>query len=1166
MQSWTETNSVLRESVIRHINADIVCLSETHFMNNAGITMADYHWFSNNRNNIHRRARTGSGGCGILVKHSVYQEFDICTVKNDVDGILCVKFSNKFTDYSFVVYSTYLPPEYSTRGRDAVTFFADVIADIYLNSDCDAVVLCGDLNARVGNLIDYVPNIDSIPGRDTLDTVKNSHGDCFIEFLKDGKLCVLNGRVTPENNDFTFISHQGKSVVDYIAVNHEALCKFSYFDVLTMSDCIEKFDLFSLLSQTCKAPDHSVLVAKMSHMLTNTTNINTAEPHSCTCQHMNECKRNKYRKRNIPEQFMSSLDWKTNISHLIEHYETQINNQQDLDTSYKLFTDTLFSEMDKFLKINFSSKKVRKQFKSHKPYWNETLSELWLKMRDAEKAFIACKSLGRIKKRLYNDFKDRRHIFNKELRKQERAYYRGIAIEIDKVETSDPRQFWKYIQSLGPKRHHEIPMKVYIDEDNNIATDVKTVLQKWKNDFACLYNKPGVEDEQTSSYNSLLNLKLNLEHDTEQLNHTDKEAINGTITYDELHKVISKLKQNKATGLDEIPNEVLKYEDIEWVLLIYFNKCFSMGLIPTVWLKAVIVPVPKGSTKDPCVPLNYRGISLLSCVYKVYSGILNSRLVNYMEDIDWFVEEQNGFRGGRSCQDHIFSLTSLIRNRLSVKKHTYVAFVDMQKAFDWVDRDLLLLKLLINNIDGNLYRSIKSMYSDTLSAVRINGMCTDWFQCNSGVRQGDVLSTTLFSIYINDLAKEIKDLNLGIPVFEQKVSILLYADDIALIAENEEELQLMLNKLSSWCDKWRMKVNQAKTNIIDFRPKRSQRSDFKFHIGGVELNTVEQYKYLGVVFNEYLDFNVTAEILSDAGGRALGAIIGKTKHIKDLGYNTFNRLFQAGVKPILEYGSEIWGYKPFTHTDNIQNRAARYFLGVHRFTPILALRGELGWYTTQKMRWLNMFRYWNRLINMPENRLTKCIFEWDWVKCKDNWSSELRELYTQFDSQNTFFEKTLCDLDLLTSKVKEYDQDIWLREIQQKPKLRTYIQFKDNLKPEKYVCSSIPRYQRSIMASLRSGILPLKIETGRYESIPADERICELCCSGDIENEVHFLCSCSFYKDLREQFYRRFVVDTDLETLSINEIFIYLMTSRQTQTAKFCWDIFCKRRVYIYNR
>ncbi len=143
----------------------------------------------------------------------------------------------------------------------------------------------------------------------------------------------------------------------------------------------------------------------------------------------------------------------------------------------------------------------------------------------------------------------------------------------------------------------------------------------------------------------------------------------------------------------------------------------------------------------------------------------------------------------------------------------------MTKAFDWVDRDLLLLKRLLSDIEGKIYNVIKAIYNSTVSNVRVNGMVTDWSHCTSVVYHGDILSTTLFSIFIDDLVLEIKDLCLGISVYDILISILLYVDDIVLFAETEPELQTILTKLNEWCSKWKMSINETKTNVVHFRNK-----------------------------------------------------------------------------------------------------------------------------------------------------------------------------------------------------------------------------------------------------------------------------------------------------------------------------------------------------------
>ncbi len=121
------------------------------------------------------------------------------------------------------------------------------------------------------------------------------------------------------------------------------------------------------------------------------------------------------------------------------------------------------------------------------------------------------------------------------------------------------------------------------------------------------------------------------------------------------------------------------------------------------------------------------------------------------------------------------------------------------------------------------------------------------------------------------------------------------------------------------------------------------RSSFKFVLGNTELNIVEHYKYLGIILNEFLDYDVTAQVLSDAANQAFGSVINKYKSINGLGYFKYTRLFQSGVCPILDYGSEIWGYKSFNKIDAIQNKAIRIYPGVHRFAPTAAVSGDMGW-------------------------------------------------------------------------------------------------------------------------------------------------------------------------------------------------------------------------------
>ena len=159
------------------------------------------------------------------------------------------------------------------------------------------------------------------------------------------------------------------------------------------------------------------------------------------------------------------------------------------------------------------------------------------------------------------------------------------------------------------------------------------------------------------------------------------------------------------------------------------------------------------------------------------------------------------------------------------------------------------------------------------SCVRVNCFKTDMFDIKCGSRQGDGLSPTLFSLYINDLAEEINKSQLGVRISPQKViSILLYADDIVLISENEQNLQKMLNIVNNWITRWRMKVNLPdKTKIVQFRNIRANQSKYNFHIGNRPVQYADSYPYLGLVLNFHLNFADSVETLTKSASRALAS-------------------------------------------------------------------------------------------------------------------------------------------------------------------------------------------------------------------------------------------------------------------------------------------------------
>ena len=247
----------------------------------------------------------------------------------------------------------------------------------------------------------------------------------------------------------------------------------------------------------------------------------------------------------------------------------------------------------------------------------------------------------------------------------------------------------------------------------------------------------------------------------------------------------------------------------------------------------------------------------------------------------------------------------------------------------------------------------------------------------------------------------------------------MYADDIVLIAESEEDLQLMLDKLTRWCSKWRMLLNTEKTQIVHFRHKNAQKTKFIFKVAGTNVKIVNRYRYLGVTFNELFGKQEPGNILADGANRALGKLLSKYYLNKGLGIGTYTMLYESCLVPVMDYCSSIWGYNDNDKLDKIHMKAIRCYLGVNRYAPKAGIEGEIGWTPPKIRRHLNI--------------------------------EYVRESY--------------CELNL----------------------------------------------KRSHIAKLRLGILPIHIETGRYNGLDRNMRACLVCNNGDIEDEYHVMFHCSIH-------------------------------------------------------
>ena len=263
-------------------------------------------------------------------------------------------------------------------------------------------------------------------------------------------------------------------------------------------------------------------------------------------------------------------------------------------------------------------------------------------------------------------------------------------------------------------------------------------------------------------------------------------------------------------------------------------------MVPGDWIKAVIIPIFKKGSRLDCA--NYRGISLLSVVGKVFGQILNER-VKAITDVKE-MDEQGGFRAGRGCNNQIFVVKQIVDKTIE-KNKTYLAFADLEKAYDNVSRVKLWVVLNKYGIKGKLLRTIQALYVGCKACVKVGGLTSEEFELCRGVRQGCTLSPWLFNLFMDNVMREARGSFVGeVQLSTGEVGVLLFADNIVVMADSKEGRQHNLKTVSDMLNKWELKINWRKTKVM--RVARD-REEFEVKIRDEVIEQVETMKYLGVM-------------------------------------------------------------------------------------------------------------------------------------------------------------------------------------------------------------------------------------------------------------------------------------------------------------------------------
>jgi hypothetical protein len=491
-----------------------------------------------------------------------------------------------------------------------------------------------------------------------------------------------------------------------------------------------------------------------------------------------------------------------------------------------------------------------------KPWFNDDVRRL---AEDKKKSYLTYRSNPSNEE--YAKYVTVRNRVNSEIKKIKKEYWRRFTKDMEHDLYGAQRKVWKML------REKKKPINEYV-QTNKIS------IAEWERYFGNLYSNTITRTETDITI-------------TESATLEENEITNG----------MKRLKNRKGLGYDDIPNELLKYggEELANNLHSLFNLILEETKIPEEWRTSITVPIfKKGQKSDPC---NYRGISLLNTTLKLFTNILRLKLERQIENRD----EQQGFRRNRSTTDAIFMLRQVKEKSLEYNKTAYIVFIDLTKAFDRIQLEDVINVLLEKPVPPSIAKVIRNINSNSSTRIRVNGELSAEIPTPTGVRQGDSLSPFLFNLIMDKIIEEVAELNVGYRMGERLLNIECYADDATIIAESEQDLQLMLNQFHMASMRYNMSISISKTKCMTIA---RQQTGCNVTIDRTPVEQVTKFKYLGVsiasnsdLYGEVLEQTQKAAAISGC----LREAIWKNEHMN---IPSKVRIYKTCVRPIMTYGIE----------------------------------------------------------------------------------------------------------------------------------------------------------------------------------------------------------------------------------------------------------------------
>lgn len=802
------------------------------------------------------------------------------------------------------------------------------------------IIIMGDLNGRVGK---NNRGIEEYLGKHG-EQVQNTNGKRILELCQTNDLVVANTKFTHDNKyKFTREDHSRgiKSIIDYFLIQR-GLWR-------AVKDVRVKPEMEI-------GSDHYLLILewKMQHEECK------EEQKKAVQTRINN---HKLRKQEVHDKYKEILETKI----------TQGIRVEERWESFKKNTIDAAKEACGTSKI--SNKYVKKT-----PWWTEDIKQMV-----KEKKIKWGKYLQTRNPDDYNEYKRIRTTVKESIKAAKENSWIKFGNTMKNAYSENQKLFYGVIKQMRQKK--EVLIKNIKDEQGRVLNEEQEIMERWRGYFMTLLNGEEIKQDETS------------ENKTNNQETARSETIIN-VTREEFDKAVRKMKLGKSAGQDMITPEMIKQagEKTKEELLKIINMCIKERRTPRDWQTGIIAPIHKKGDVRECG--NFRGISLLSIPGKIYARVIEQRI---RERIEGKLEEvQCGFRKGRSTQDLIFTLRQINEKAIATNKQVHICYIDLEKAFDKVEREDVWRCLEKRGVEKDLIHAIKALYHCCRSYVRCNNQESEMFETKTGLRQGCVLSPLLFAVVLDEVFKQCKKTTRPLTIGHwkmQKIQIteLAFADDMAILGASERDLQHNVNVYATELRKKGMIINKEKSKTMVISTKQVKHS---IKIGDTKLEQVEKYKYLGVIMQE--DGKIDSEIEQRIGatGRLYNAIRKTFLEKKEIPKQTKVEIYKKVAVPVLTYSSESWTTTE-KHQSRLTSMEMRFLRKIENKTKLDRIKNEVH-RQNLKIKPIkhkiqqNQLRWLGHVMRMETNRLPKRAYEARIEKRRvgrprKEWQEEVRE-------------------------------------------------------------------------------------------------------------------------------------------------------------------------------